>query len=143
MQQNPPCELSSCFSTVLLFLLVPKSVGSLKQQTEKIDKVNSVFLKRKINSRHAGIQSKIYKKKKKTCMYFTKKQEYKYILGKSRRACTNISLFLIISSKIYISYPKILMKSAATVVFCTKCPRVIVLKKMVNQLNLFYCHLML
>ena len=33
--QNPPCELSGCFSTVLLFLLAPKSGDSLKEQTEK------------------------------------------------------------------------------------------------------------
>ena len=41
MQQNLPCELSGCFSTVL-FLLVPKSGDSLKEQTEKTDKVNSI-----------------------------------------------------------------------------------------------------
>ena len=67
MLENPPPGPSGCFSTVLLFLLVPKSGDSLKEQTEKTDKVNSVFLKRKINSRHAGIiakQSKIYQKKK-------------------------------------------------------------------------------
>ena len=62
--QNPLCELSGCFSTVLLFLLVPKSIGSLKEKTKKPDKVNSFFKKRKTNSRHAGIQSKIYQKKK-------------------------------------------------------------------------------
>ena len=47
MPQNPPCELSGCFSTVLLFLLVPKSGDFLKEQTEKTDKVNSIFLKEK------------------------------------------------------------------------------------------------
>ena len=62
--QNPLCELSGCFSTVLFFLLVPKSIDSLKQKTEKPDKVNSFFKKRETNSRHAGIQSKIYQKKK-------------------------------------------------------------------------------
>ena len=41
MQQNPPAELSGCFSTVWLFLLVAKSGDSLKEQTEKTDKVNS------------------------------------------------------------------------------------------------------
>ena len=35
MQQNPPYDLSGCFSTVLLFLFVPKSGDSLKEQTEK------------------------------------------------------------------------------------------------------------
>ena len=62
--QNPLCKLSGCFSTVLFFLLVPKSIDSLKEKTEKTDKVNSFFKKRKTNSRHAGIQSKIYQKKK-------------------------------------------------------------------------------
>ena len=38
MQQNPRCELSGCFSTVLLFLLVPKSIDFLKEKTEKTDK---------------------------------------------------------------------------------------------------------
>ena len=66
--QNPLCELSGCFSTVLLFLLVPKFIGSLKEKTEKPDKVNSFFKKRKTNSRHAGIQSKIYQKKKSESM---------------------------------------------------------------------------
>ena len=143
MQQNPPCELSSCFSTVLLFLLVPKSVGSLKQQTEKIDKVNSVFLKRKINSRHTGIQSKIYKKKKKTCMYFIKKQEYKYILGKCRRPCTNISLFFNNQLQNLHLLPKNINEKCSNCGILHKVSQVIVLKKIVNQLNLFYCHLML
>ena len=60
MQQNPPYELSGVFSAVLLFLLVPKSGNSLKEQTEKTDKVNSFFKKRKINSRYARFQSKKY-----------------------------------------------------------------------------------
>ena len=50
----------------------------------------------------------------------SKKEEYKYILDKSMPPYTNISLFLIISSKTYISYSKFLMKSAATVVFGRK-----------------------
>ena len=50
MQQNPPCELSGCFSTVWLFLLVPKSGNSLKEQTEKNNQVNSFFLKIKKKS---------------------------------------------------------------------------------------------
>ena len=59
---------SGSFCTELLFLLVPKSGYSLKEQTEKTDKVNSVFLKRKTNSSHARIQSKIYQKKKSAWM---------------------------------------------------------------------------
>ena len=37
MRQKPICELSGCFPTVWLFLLVPKSGDSLKEQTEKTD----------------------------------------------------------------------------------------------------------
>ena len=46
--------------------------------------------------------------------------EYKYILDKSMLPYTNLSLFLIMSSKNYIFHPKILMKSAATMVFGRK-----------------------
>ena len=74
MQQNPPYELSGCFSAVLLFLLVPKSGNSLKEQTEKTDKVNSFFKKRKINSRYARFQSKKYQKKNRTRMQFHQKR---------------------------------------------------------------------
>ena len=66
MQQNPPCELSGCFSTVWLLLLVPKSGNSLKEQTEKKQSGKLLFFKnkKKIDSRHAGIQRIIYQKKK-------------------------------------------------------------------------------
>ena len=47
--------------------------------------------------------------------------------------CTNLSSFLIISSKNYVSYPKILMKSAVAVIFGRKCRRVLVLKR--SQFN--------
>ena len=50
----------------------------------------------------------------------SKNKEYKYVLGKSMPPYTNLSLFLIISSKNYISHANILMKSAATVVFVRK-----------------------
>ena len=50
---------------------------------------------------------------------------------------TNLSLFLIISSTHYISHPKILKKSAATVVFITKISQVLVLKKIVNSTQTF------
>ena len=43
---------------------VPKSGDSLKEQKEKINKVNSFFKKIKFNSRDAGIQRKLYQKKK-------------------------------------------------------------------------------
>ena len=38
-----PFETSSCFSIVLLFVLVPKSGDSLKEQTGKTDKVKLLF----------------------------------------------------------------------------------------------------
>ena len=49
-----------CFSKVLLFLLVPKFIDSLKEKTKNPDKVDSFVKKRKTNSRHGGTQSKIY-----------------------------------------------------------------------------------
>ena len=66
--QNPLCDLPGYFSTVLFFLLVPKSIDSFKEKTEKTDKVNSFFKKRKTNFRHTGIQSEIYQKKKREWM---------------------------------------------------------------------------
>ena len=62
--QYPLSDISGYFSTVLFFLLVPKSINSLKEKTEKTDKLNSFFKKRKTSSRHTRIQSKIYEKKK-------------------------------------------------------------------------------
>ena len=59
MQQNPPCELSGCFSTVSFSQVIPKSGDSLKE---------SVFLTGKINSTQAGIKSKIYQKNKRSWM---------------------------------------------------------------------------
>ena len=71
--------------------------------------------------RHAGIQSKIYQRKRGHRCNLIKKEKYKYILGKSLQPYANLSLFLIISFKNYISHPKkILMKSAATMVFGRK-----------------------
>ena len=51
---------------------------------------------------------------------FAKNKKYRYILSKSMPPYTTLSLFLIISSKNYISHPKTLTKSAATVVFVRK-----------------------
>ena len=82
-----------------VFLLVPKSSDPLKKQTEKTDKVNHVFQKRKINSRNAGIPSKIYQKRRGNGSTFIKKEKYKYILDKSMPPYTILSLFLVISSK--------------------------------------------
>ena len=50
------------FRQYYFFLLVEKSIDSLKEKTKNPDKEN-FFKKRKTNSRHAGIQSKIYQKK--------------------------------------------------------------------------------
>ena len=52
--------------------------------------------------------------------YFTKKEEYKYTLGKSIPPCTKFSLLLIISSKNYNSYTKISIKGVATMIFGRK-----------------------
>ena len=49
-----------------------------------------------------------------------KKRNCKYILGKSMPPYINLSLFLINSSKNYISYPKKLIKSVATMAFGRK-----------------------
>ena len=51
---------------------------------------------------------------------FIKNEKYKHILGKIMPPYTNLSLFLIISSKNYIFYGKTLMKSAAIVAFTRK-----------------------
>ena len=66
--QNPLCDLSGYFSTVLFFVFLPKSIDSLKDKTEKTNKLNYFFKKRKTNFRHTGIQSKIYQKKKREWM---------------------------------------------------------------------------
>ena len=47
MQENSPCELSRCFSTVLFFLPVPKCGDSLKEQTEKNPISYTLFFKKK------------------------------------------------------------------------------------------------
>ena len=54
---------------------------------------------------------------------FIKSKQYKCIFGKSMPPYTNLSLFLIISSKNYISHPPKITKSAATVVFVRKVPQ--------------------
>ena len=115
--QNPLWELSGCFSTVLLFLLVPKSIDSLKEKTKKSDKVNSFFKKEKPIPGTLEFKAKYIKRRRVNGYNFIKNKEYKCILGKSMSPYTNLSLFLIISSKNYISDPKILTKGAATVVF--------------------------
>ena len=142
MQQNPPCELPGCFSTTLLFLIVPKFGESFKEQTEKTDKVNFFFKERKFDSTYAKFKAKYIKRRIGCGCNFIKKDEYKYILCKSMPPYTNLSLFLIISPKNYISYSKILMKRAATVVFGRKVSQGFSFKNSC-QLKLFYFHLML
>ena len=63
MQQNPPCELPGCFSTTLLFLIVPKFGESFKEQTEKTDKVNFFFKERKFDSTYAKFKAKYIKRR--------------------------------------------------------------------------------
>ena len=113
--QNPLCKLSGCFSIVLFFLIVPKSIDSLKEKTVEPDKV-----KRKTNSGTLEFKAKHIKRRKVNGCNFIKNKEYKCILGKSMPPYTNLSLFLIISSKNYIFHPKTLTKSAATVAFVWK-----------------------
>ena len=64
-----------------------------------------------------------------------------YVLGKSMPPYTNFISFLIISSKTYASYPKMLMKSAATVIFGRKVFSGSSFKKDSTQIQLkpFYC----
>ena len=66
-----------------------------------------------------------------------KNKEYKCILGKSRSTYINLSLSLIISSKNYISNPKILTKGGATVVFVRKVAQASSLKKIANWTHTF------
>ena len=68
-----------------------------------------------------GFKAKYIKRKRGHRCNLIKKEKYKYILGESLQPYANLSLFLIISFKNYISHPKkILMKSAATMVFGRK-----------------------
>ena len=90
-----------------MFLLVPKSGDSLKEQTEKTDKINSFFYKKEKSIVDTlEFKAKYIKRRKKPRCNLIKKEEYKYILGKSMSHYTNLSLFLIISSTNYISHPK-------------------------------------
>ena len=131
--QNPLCKLSGCFSIVLFFLIVPKSIDSLKEKTEEPDKV-----KRKTNSGTLEFKAKHIKRRKVNGCNFIKNKEYKCILGKSMPPYTNLSLFLIISSKNYISDPKNLTKGAATVVFVRKVAQGSSFKKD-SQFNSHFC----
>ena len=77
--QSPLCELSGCFSTVLLFLIVPKSIDSLKEKTEKPDKVNSFFKKEKTISGSLEFKAKCIKRRRVNRCNFIKNKEYKCI----------------------------------------------------------------
>ena len=68
---------------------------------------------------------------------FIKNKEYKYILGKTMPPYTTLSLFLIITSKNYISHLKTLTQSAATVLFVRKVSQGSSLKKIVNSTETF------
>ena len=134
--QNPLCELSGHFSTVLFFLLLPKSIDSLKEKTD--NKVNSFFKKEKLIPGTLEFTAKYIKRRRVNGCNFIKNKEYKCILGKSMPPYTNLSLFLIISSKNYISDPKILTKGAATVVFVRKVAQGSSFKKD-SQFNSHFC----
>ena len=139
--QNPLCELSGCFSTVLFFLNVPKPIDSLKEKTEKPDKVNSFFKKEKPIPGTLKFKAKYIKRRRVNGCNFIKNKEYKSILCKSMPPpppCTNLPLFLIISSKNYISDPNILAKSTATVGFVRKVAQQFSFKKD-SQLNSNFC----
>ena len=80
---NPTCDFSGWFSRVLLFLLAPKSGDSFKEQSEKTDKVNSIFLKKKRVPDTLGFKAKSIKSRIEHGCSFIKKEEYKYIFGRS------------------------------------------------------------
>ena len=128
--QNPLCELSGCFSTVLFFLLVPKSIDSLKEKTGKTNKVNS-------SPGMLEFKAKYIKRRRRNGCNFIKNKEYKYILGKTMPPYTTLSLFLIITSKNYISHLKTLTQSAATVLFVRKVSQGSSLKIIVNSTQTF------
>ena len=115
--QNPLYELSVSFSTILLFLLVPKFIDSLEEKTKNPDNLNSFFKKEKPIPGTLEFKAKYIKRRRVNGCNFIKNKKYKYILGKSMPPYINFSLFLIISSKNPISESKILAKGAATVVF--------------------------
>ena len=81
--QNPLCELSGCFSTVLFFLNVPKPIDSLKEKTEKPDKVNSFFKKEKPIPGTLKFKAKYIKRRRVNGCNFIKNKVYKSILCKS------------------------------------------------------------
>ena len=57
----------------IIFSTWSKTYWFLKRKTKKSDKINSFFKKRKTNSRHTRIQSKIYQKKKREWVEFHQK----------------------------------------------------------------------
>ena len=86
-----------CFSTALLFLLVPKSDDSLKERKEKSDKVNSI-LKKSIPDT-LELKAKYIKRRRRHGCNSIKREKYKYILGKSIPSYTKMFLFSTIGSK--------------------------------------------
>ena len=71
--QNSFCVLSGYFSTVLFFLLVPKSIDSLKEKTEKTDKVNYFLKKEKPISGTLEFKAKYIKRRRGNEYNFIKK----------------------------------------------------------------------
>ena len=83
------------------------------------------------------MKAKYIKRRRGNGCNFIKNKEYKYILGISVQPYTNLSLFLIINSKNCISHPKVLTKSAATVVCVRKVSQGSSLTKIVNSTQTF------
>ena len=92
----------------------------MKEQTEKTDKVNSSLKKKRSIRGTLEFKEKYIKRRREHRRSFIKTEKYKYILGKSTPLYTNLSLFLIISSKSYISHLKNLMTNAGTMLFDKK-----------------------
>ena len=90
---NSLCELSGCLSTVLFFLLVPKSIDCLKEKTEKTDKVKSFFKKQKPIPGTLKFKAKHIKRRRGNGCNFIKNKENKYILHKRMPPYTPYTYF--------------------------------------------------
>ena len=76
MQQNPPSEVSCCFSTVLLFLLVPKYGDPLEKKKHKKATRQTPFLQKEKsipNSKQINSKQNVSKGKESTYVILSKK----------------------------------------------------------------------
>ena len=83
MQQNQPHKLFGCFFTVLLFLLVIKSIDSLKEKQKKPIRLTPFLKKEKPITGTLEFKAKYDKRRRGSRCNFIKKKEYKYVLGKN------------------------------------------------------------